>query len=262
MNARGSDAIGSDDEILGELVQLAREDGARQLLQFEARISADQYRGLYAAVRHHVPAGAHVLDWGPGNGHFSYFLLRAGYRASAFGLDPPGVAAWLTDNGWHFVEGTPDEPTQLPFDDGCFDAVSSIGVLEHVHERGGRDTESLAELVRVLRAGGTLVCCHLPNQGSWIEALADRIGGHHHHDVRYTPAQVRQLFTDAGLEILEQRRYGFLPRNAWARVPAFLADAAWVRWCWNALDEALERGFARWTQNHLVIARKRATVSR
>ena len=35
-----------------------------------------------------MPVGAQVLDWGAGNGHFSYFLQRGGDRATAFSLLP------------------------------------------------------------------------------------------------------------------------------------------------------------------------------
>ncbi|HUO84410.1 MAG TPA: hypothetical protein VM534_04770, partial [Thermoanaerobaculia bacterium] len=41
--------------------------------------SASQYRGLHDLTRRLVPAGSDVLDWGCGRGHFSYWLLRAGY---------------------------------------------------------------------------------------------------------------------------------------------------------------------------------------
>jgi len=249
------DATPSDPEVLAELVGLAQDED-RQLLQFARRVAAEQYRGLYEAVRGHVPPGSHVLDWGPGNGHFSYFLLRAGYRVTAFGLDPPGAADWLFERGWEFSQGRADEPTRLPFGDGHFDAVSSIGVLEHVHQRGGRDVDSLAELVRVLRPGGIFVCCHLPNQGSWIEAIARRIGSAHHHDVRYRPAEVDALLRDAGLTPIVQRRYGFLPRNFWARIPRAIGDSRGVATLWNALDGGLERLMPFWTQNHLVVARR------
>src|SRR5439155_25510036 len=72
-----------DQAILEELVALASRP-ERQLLQFRSLVGAHQYLGLYRLVRRYVPAGGSVLDWGTGNGHFSYFLVRAGYRATGF----------------------------------------------------------------------------------------------------------------------------------------------------------------------------------
>ena len=257
MSAGGPEASRhrDDESLRRELVVLAREHPERQLLQMASRISARQYRDVHRAVRRFLAPGALVLDWGAGNGHFSYFLLRAGFRATGYCVDAPVAADWLGPLGWSFVQGDPAEPTRLPFDDDAFDAVASIGVLEHVHETGGRDRDSLAELVRVLRPGGYFICCHLPNETSWIEAVSGRLGGVHHHDVRYRVEDVRALLAGAGLELVESRRYGFLPRNFWSRLPAWLSDAAAVGAAWDAADAALEQWLPRWTQNHLVVAR-------
>lgn len=245
-----------DEAVLAELVALAREDPSRELLQFGGLVAARQYRPLHRAVRRYVPPGSRVLDWGAGNGHFSYFLTRAGYRATAFALAGGAFEKWLPASGWRFVAGSPDEPTRLPFEDASFDAVASVGVLEHVHEAGGEDRASLAELARVLRPGGVFVCCHLPNRWSWIEFAARRRPGIHKHDVRYQPDDVARLLDAAGLEPLEVRRYGFLPRNEWARAPRTLADARAVAAGWDALDAGLARVLPALCQNFLVVARR------
>ena len=245
-----------DDGILHELVRLSRQDPSRGLLQFGGLAAARQYRPLYRAVRRFVPRGAHVLDWGAGNGHFSYFLLRAGYRATAFSLAPGGFDRWLPAGEWRFVSGSPDEPTRLPFPDASFDAVTSVGVLEHVHELGGDDRKSLDELVRVLRPGGVFVCCHLPNHWSWIELVARRRPELHAHGVRYRPRDVAALLAGAGLEPLQVRRYGFLPRNAWSRAPRALSDAPAIVAAWDALDGALGAVLPGLCQNFLIVARR------
>ncbi len=245
-----------DEAVLDELVALAREDASRGLLQFGGRVGAEQYRLLYRAVRRHVPPGAEVLDWGAGNGHFTYYLSRAGYRATAFSISGAPFESWLPPAGWRSVEGKPEEPTRLPFETASFDAVSSVGVLEHVHEAGGRAEDSLAELTRVLRPGGVFVCCHLPNQWSWIELVARRRAGVHTHDVRYRPREVEALVAGAGLECLELRRYAFLPRNLWSRAPRGVADARATSLLWNGADAVLGKLFPFLCQNYLLVARK------
>src|SRR5512134_3570373 len=84
----------SNETILAELVELAGAD-VPALVQFRSLAGAHQYLRLYELWRRFVPAGAEVLDWGAGNGHFSYFLSRAGYRATGFSFNPFDYAQWL-----------------------------------------------------------------------------------------------------------------------------------------------------------------------
>ena len=52
--------------------------------QYRSLPAANQYRLLYALTARYVSPGSAVLDWGCGRGHFSYYLLRHGYRVTAF----------------------------------------------------------------------------------------------------------------------------------------------------------------------------------
>ena len=121
-----------DRAILAELAAHARR-GAPEMLQFGSLASAHQYLPLYRLWRRYVPVGARVLDWGAGNGHFSYFLVRSGYRATGFSFMPFVYESSLPEGApYTFVGGSEREPVRLPFDDASFQAVASIGVLEHV----------------------------------------------------------------------------------------------------------------------------------
>jgi len=225
--------------------------------QFSSLAGARQYRRLHRLVRRRVPAGAAVLDWGTGNGHFAYFLRFSGYRATGFTIEGNSQAAWLDEPYELFAAGDPCEPVKLPFTDASFDAVASIGVLEHVRETGGSETASLEEIARVLRPGGVFVCFHLPNRWSWIDFLASRVPGKHHHDYRYGRDDVRSLVAGAGLDLVELQRYGLLPRNMLGRLPAPVAGSRRFADAWDALDAALGALLSPLCQNWAFVAVRR-----
>ena len=226
------------------------------LLQFGSLVGAHQYLRLYRLFRSYVPEGARVLDWGAGNGHFSYFLQRSGYRASGYSLLDGSFLRWLPDREYSFLRGVEREPVLLPYADGSFDAVASVGVLEHVRETGGNEAGSLAEIARVLRPGGVLACYHFPNRSSWIDWAARRVPGKHHHEFRFTRADIESLTAGAGLRLLEAGRYGFLPRNFGHRLPGGLRRSRPLAVAWDALDSLLAVPFSTVCQNYYFVALK------
>jgi SAM-dependent methyltransferase len=243
----------TDDEIIAELSELARRfDG---LLQFRSVVTAHQYVRLYRLVRRYLPKGAEVLDWGAGNGHFSYFLTRAGYRAAGYSFESPSFLEWLGDPSYTFVQGDAADPTTIPFPDASFDAVASVGVLEHVRETGGDERASLLEIKRVLRRGGIFVCYHLPNRLSLVDFGARRFHGVHHHVYRYTKRDIEALARSADLQLLEARRYAILPRNPAYRLPRSARHSRRVAALWDAADSALSVLFSPFCTNYYFVAR-------
>lgn len=246
------------DVIFDELAAIRREDPAcADLAQFRSTVTAEQYRRFYRTVRHTLRAGSELLDWGCGNGHASYGLTRLGYRVTGYSFEPCNLAPHCGD-GYRFVRGDASDPSRLPFGDGSFDGVVSVGVLEHVRETGGTELASLLEIARVLRPGGRFICYHLPNRYSAIEALSSRLGSEYNHPYRYRAADIRALCASAGLELVQTRRYGALPRNLWHRAPAPLRHSRVLANTWNALDTVLSIPLRPFCQNHLFVARRPA----
>ena len=99
----------------------------------------------------------------------------------------------------------------LPFPEEHFASVVALGVLEHVQfpER------SLVELHRVLRPGGRLFICELPNRLSYLDSAARR-NGHYYHgasafDQVYDRRTATELVTCAGFRVDRCARANMLP---------------------------------------------------
>jgi SAM-dependent methyltransferase len=251
----------ADRAILQELHEL--EPGLRPR-QFGNLMTASQYLPVYQLTRRHIEPGQSALDWGSGNGHFSYFLLRSGLEVDAFNLAAQANQLALKlklDYPRHYrlTIGPDHEPTALPYASGQFDRAFSIGVLEHVRETGGSEAASLAELHRVLKPGGRLICGMLPKRYSWIEFLV-RHGADpakHRHAFRYTAAELRGLLQAAGFRLLELTSHGMLPRNSLCHPRlAPVHNRPMATAALNALDRALAVIGAPIAQNFLLAAEK------
>lgn len=232
-------------------------EGPSDLVQFRALSTAHQYLPVYDAIARHFRPGDRLLDWGCGNGHVSWTLLRLGWSdVTGFAFERFPLLDRMPAS-FDFVSGAPDEPVALPLPDESFDGVLSVGVLEHVSETGGNEEDSLVEIRRVLRPGGRFLCAHFPNRGSWIEFVARRLRRKYHHPRLFDREDVRRLARGADLRLEEFRSYGFLPRNGWAAAPATLRRSPLAARFWDRLDRALTRLFPRFVQNHLWVARRR-----
>lgn len=132
--------------------------------------------------------GDRVLDLGCGEGrHVISFYMAA------------DVLAVGVDLGWNDLQTSqsrfrdfaePDNPNkrfallqgtalQLPFADGSFDTVVCSEVLEHIPDYRG----ALAEIVRILRSGGTFIASvprYWPEKICWLlsDAYHEVEGGH------------------------------------------------------------------------------------
>ena len=102
--------------------------------------------------RYHIKS---VLDLGCGVGRNGVFLAKKGFDVACIDTSESalGIAnAWVRKERLTNVKLTRGTMTNLPFDNGCFDAVISISVIHHAVKK---DIEQIiAEVYRTLKKNG------------------------------------------------------------------------------------------------------------
>ena len=144
--------------------------------------------------------------------------LKDGNRIAELGYLSP-VSVFLRDHrGFTVAEITCDLRGPWPVESGEFDAILSLEVLEHIHDRvppgcaleelitftGSGARNKFSEVHRVLRKGGRLLLT-TPNANS-IDTVANVITGKHPfqyklHVREYAPQDVIEMAVDAGFDL-------------------------------------------------------------
>lgn len=143
--------------------------------------------------------GSHVLDAGCGIANTVWGLKEAGFNA--FGIDYAPRTVEVINRLAPELNVQRADVRQLPFPDGYFDGVWSLGVVEHFIE-GYRDI--LDEMARVLKPGG-LAFVTIPSI-SPLRRLKITLGTYPEFDGNFTdfyqfvmsPDVVRAAFAEAG----------------------------------------------------------------
>ncbi len=123
---------------------------------FDSWIPLQRYwqRERFRVIRGMVDGSTRILDIGCGSSRILQSLPQA------VGLDMQiRKLRWLRAPGRQLVQGS---LSQLPFEDGSFDAVICSEVIEHIP----REEIDLTDMVRVLAPGGALVL-GTPDYGTW-----------------------------------------------------------------------------------------------
>jgi len=150
-----------------------------------------------------------VIDVGCGAGRHAFEAYRRGADVVAFDRDESelhsveAVLQAMSENGeaptGASAKVVVGDALKLPYADGTFDCVIASEILEHV----SRDDAAIAELIRVLKAGGTLAVSvprWLPEQVCWLlsDEYHSNTGGH----VRiYRASELRDKIASSGMEL-------------------------------------------------------------
>jgi SAM-dependent methyltransferase len=169
------------------------------------------YRGRRRIIRAELdriplPAGGSVLDAGCGSGRT---LEELGPYGDVYGIElDPGAADVARSRGRGEVQIGRLEA--LPWEDGRFDLITCLDVIEHTPD----DRVTLRELRRVSRPGGFLLVTVPAYQGLWS---THDVANHHYR--RYSRSRLRAAARDSGWRVIRMTSFNGL----------LLAPAAAVR---------------------------------
>ena len=143
-----------------------------------------------------------VLEIGCSNGRY---LTKLGQIVESEDLVGVDIIACKTPESMHFVQA---DALKLPFMDGSFDLVYSMGVLEHFKQV---DRERLIEeQSRILRPGGIMMIimpnCTIGSVRFAKTKFLDLFRDFHH--VAFTPSQIREEMGRHQIQVLFERFIG------------------------------------------------------
>jgi 2-polyprenyl-3-methyl-5-hydroxy-6-metoxy-1,4-benzoquinol methylase len=114
------------------------------------RLLAPTYQDRYTRIMGLVNRSGKILDLGCADGFYSRAIAGRGNQVIGIEANPEYVCDSSPDANPCFLQARGEK---LPFEDGYFDSVLCIDVIEHVED----DAVVLSEISRVLRPGGQLV---------------------------------------------------------------------------------------------------------
>jgi SAM-dependent methyltransferase len=209
---------------------------------------ADNERRLFAE---HFPAldGLRILKtdlWDEAkNTRILAWADAQGARAYGIDISPPTVARAGAAFDGHAggrrgLRSAIADVRDLPFRDGSFDAIYSMGTIEHFDET----ERAVAEMARVLKSGGRAIV-GVPNRRDpflrplFVTAL-QAVGLYGYgYEKSYSRRALRRMLESAGLDVVAETAILFIP--GWLR----MLDLACHAWCRPAarLTRALVRPF-------------------
>jgi len=176
---------------------------------FDEHLELCKYETTVPAFERWLPRDGRILEAGCGLGRWIAYFAHNGYRLTGLDVTADGMRQLRSkDVNAELVQG---DVRGLPFRENSFDAVLSLGVLEHIEEG---PEHALEEVVRVLKPGGTLffqVPYNSPLRRVFVNRLHSlrmfvrKVRGARtcFHEYRFSRREVTRLLTRSGFSIRE-----------------------------------------------------------
>ena len=161
--------------------------GRDNLEVMQEAINYNKY--LMELIMDSAKEGDSIVDFGAGNGTFSFPVASAGYRVICVETDPV-LSASLASNGMTVLNNLQQA------EDESIDYIYSLNVLEHIDD----DTGVAALWYRKLRTGGKLLV-YVPAFQVLFSSMDRKVG----HVRRYSKTELRHKLSNAGFEIHQSR---------------------------------------------------------
>jgi ubiquinone/menaquinone biosynthesis C-methylase UbiE len=157
----------------------------RRLLRFN-QLQRDAWVAKVAAS---LPAGTRVLDIGAGQTPYRSLFGHCEYKTQDF-KQYEGTQSEIAPETWDYghIDYVSDV-TQIPVEDGSFDAILCTEVLEHVYD----PVATIAEAARIVRPGGRLFFSAPLGAGLHQQP--------HHYFGGFTPHFYRRAFNDHSVQL-------------------------------------------------------------
>jgi len=254
-------------QVIHALQRYSQEMGPHFPLNCGNLLVSAQYMLPLQVIQKYLSVEQQLLDWGCGEGHFSYLLKQEGFDVHSYAYAKNGECDLVKNKintqlqkKWNLQYSECIDPVALPHASNSYDAVLSLGVLEHVRETGGTELGSLQEIYRVLKPGGYFFCFHFPNKFSWIEALSrgiNRLGvSKYYHRHRYTTTDIQKLVDATSFSLLETKKYNVFPRRMLCKIPPRFAQSRRIFQAIQSLERVCFQFFGTFAQNHFFVLQK------
>jgi SAM-dependent methyltransferase len=162
-----------------------------------------------------------ILAWASSQGAHAYGIdISEPTLRQAHGTFEPGASPPRT------LRGAVGDVRDLPFRDASFDAIYSMGTIEHFDET----VQAIEEIARVLKPGGRAIVGvpnrHDPFLRPLMASVLQAVGLYGYgYEKSYSRRGLRLMLEHAGLEIVAETAILFMP--GWLR----MIDLACHSWC-------------------------------